>query len=470
MPRIFLTVLVCLAALGAAGGTAHAASGQTLFFETGGPGLEDDSRRQVLDEVQSLGARSLRVILYWRDVAPKANNRLRPAGFRGASPKAYEWGRAGRLIDEAARRGLSVLLTVTGPGPRWATKSRKDQKTEPKASEFRLFATAVGRRFGPMVDTWGIWNEPNHGATLLPQYVKGRGTSGALYRGLFMAAQKGLTTAGQGNDTILLGETAPTGSPSANRTPPLTFLRDTLCLDKKYKAKRGARCGKLTPDGFAHHPYSNKKGPFYKPPNAEEVTIGVISRLVKALDRAARARALPARLPIYLTEFGVQSAPDPILGVSLQQQAEYRSLSEELAFRNPRIKGFSQYLLIDSQPRPGPASGRYSGFESGLLNSEGKRKPAYAEFGLPLAVRRKAGKRVTLWGLVRRTRTKTKVEVLTTDGATTSVAAVRPTDARGVWTAALPDKPGRTWRVRWTAADGEVFTGPPTRASATPSG
>ena len=34
---------------------------------------------------------------------------------------------------------------------------------------------------------------------------------------------------------------------------------------------------------------------------------------------------------LYLTEFGVQSEPDPYVGVSETQQAEYRSIAERIA-------------------------------------------------------------------------------------------------------------------------------------------
>ena len=53
------------------------------------------------------------------------------------------------------------------------------------------------------------------------------------------------------------------------------------------------------------------------PEDKNDVTIGVISRLVKALDRAGKAGGLPKHLRIYLTEFGIQSFPDKISGVPL---------------------------------------------------------------------------------------------------------------------------------------------------------
>ena len=73
----------------------------------------------------------------------------------------------------------------------------------------------------------------------------------------------------------------------------------------------------------------------------------MLSRLTTALDRAAKAGAITAHLPIYLTEFGIESTPDPVRGVSLQRQSEYRAISERIAYDNPRVVAFSQYLLRD---------------------------------------------------------------------------------------------------------------------------
>ena len=89
-----------------------------------------------------------------------------------------------------------------------------------------------------------------------------------------------------------------------------------------------------------------------------------------ALSRAAAAGAIPTGTPIYLTEFGIQSLPDPIFGVPLAQQAEYLGISEHIAYENPRVKLFSQYLLRDDPTLPGPPIDAYSGFQSGLELAE----------------------------------------------------------------------------------------------------
>ena len=54
---------------------------------------------------------------------------------------------------------------------------------------------------------------------------------------------------------------------------------------------------------------------------------------------------------VYLTEFGIQSFPDRLLGVSLARQAEFIAISEHIAYRNRRVRSFSQYLWRDDEPR-----------------------------------------------------------------------------------------------------------------------
>jgi hypothetical protein len=260
-----------------------------------------------------------------------------------------------------------------------------------------------------------------------------------------------------------MGETAPVGT--GKDVAPLTFLRQALCLSDSYK-KTGS-CARLRIDGYAHHAYSTRQGPYYIPNGPNNVTIGVLSRLTKALDKAAAAGVVAKKLPIYLTEFGVQSTPDPLYGVSLQRQAEFRSYSEKIAYDNPRVAAFSQYLLTDDEPKQDvPATEKYSGFESGLRTASGKAKPALFGFRLPLVARKASGGKVKLWGLVRPAKGATDVEIQQHEKghAWRTLASVR-TNARGVWSrSANLGGESREWRVRWTAPDGAKDTGPPTRA------
>ena len=101
--------------------------------------------------------------------------------------------------------------------------------------------------------------------------------------------------------------------------------------------------------GYAHHAYTMAVPPAYKTSGADNVTIGVLSRLSNALNLAARAHALPAGLPIYLTEFGVQSYPNKQLGVPVSVQAEYDAMAEQIAYREPARGGL---LAVPAARRP----------------------------------------------------------------------------------------------------------------------
>jgi len=462
MPRrAFVTLLLALFLGASLSPPAGASSTQAVTFEGSRDLLEDATWQPTLDEIDALGARSLRVIVYWNDVAPSPNSSRRPS-FDATDPTQYPgFGKYDRLLEAAHARGMKILLTISGPVPKWATQSRKDNVTRPRDAEFQKFATAIGKRYGSLVHWWAIWNEPNHPDFLKPQYsTKGhRPLSPGIYRQLFLAGWRGLR-ASVGDPFLLMGETAPRGT--GKDVAPLTFLRGALCLNSRYVKRR--TCSNLPADGYAHHAYSTRQGPFFKPPGPNDVTIGVLGRLTRALDRAAAAGAIKRGMGIYLTEFGVQSYPDKLFGVPLAQQAEYRSISEQIAWRDARVRMFSQYLMRDSQPLPGPPAQRYSGFESGLRTSSGKKKPAYDEFRTPLVVTRRGGG-VSMWGLVRPARDQTLVGIDDVDGhgAWKREMLVR-TNGAGVWTAKGPFRSHRRWRVTWTDPSGQVFHGPPIRA------
>jgi hypothetical protein len=189
------------------------------------------------------------------------------------------------------------------------------------------------------------------------------------------------------------------------------------------------------------------------------VTIGVIDRLVKALDRAGRAGGLPRGLRIYLTEFGIQSEPDRISGVSFERQPAYYAIAEHMAYVNPRIALFSQYLMRDDQPRE--EGYRFRGFESGLRRSNGARKPAYRAFANPLAVER-YGPTDVLWGLIRPQRGVTQVTIEVRREGERRWRRLRRlnTTERGVFGLRSTYRDGQQYRVRWTSAAGKRYTGP----------
>jgi hypothetical protein len=474
--------LACvIAMLAGTAAPAHASHSEEMIFDAPHELVEDQQgqRDRTLDELHSLGVDTVRVLMYWRSVAPDPNSlSAPPAPFDPANPGTYptsSWATYDALITAAKARGFRVLLTTTGPIPRWASASG-DKTDDPKPEAYREFMTAVATRYSgnyrrpmlplpgvsleaplPSVDEWSIWNEPNVPYFLGPQYKNGRPYSPRLYRRLYLAGQQAIVDSGNRGDKILIGETGARGGSGGIR--PLRFLRATLCLSADYR--RDPRCAPLQADGWSTHPYTQGLFPRARPRYPDDVTIGSLDRLSTALDRAAAAGALSAGLPIYVTEFGVQSFPDPFFGVSLRAQAEYRSMSERIAWQNPRVASFAQYLMRDDSPNLSPV--RFGGFESGLRTVGGRRKPAYAAFRLPLVVSRR-GSRVRFWGLVRPAEGPSAVRVQSWDPGRLRRTTVRTRTSGRHFAVTARWAPGRRWRAVWTSPAGITHRGPWTRA------
>ncbi|MGO9490563.1 MAG: cellulase family glycosylhydrolase [Solirubrobacteraceae bacterium] len=475
MPRfrtltlILLTCALALPALGAA--TAAASQGQTTFFEAGSDLFQPNQQAKIFAQMQTLGVHALRVELSWASVAPGPTSASKP-GFDATNPAAYNWSEYAPVLARAKALNWPVLLTVTSPVPRWATSNRRAPYiTRPEPLEFQEFMTAVAREFGGEVSIYSIWNEPNHPAFLLPQWnSNGTPASPRIYRGLYQAGYKGLQAAGLAHPRVLFGETAPTGfdkSTGLHDVAPLLFLRTALCLNASYKPS--GSCGELQMTGYAHHAYTKAVNPHSVDPVRDDVTIGTLSRLSAALDKAARAHAIPSHLPIYLTEFGVQSFPNKELGVPVSTQAEYDAIAEHIAWSNPRVAAFSQYLLEDDPLGGKPGSsvhGGTVGFQTGLEYSNGRPKPLYSGWPLPLTVSKAQHGRVSLWGLVRPATGATKVTILVEKHGSHRYGALKTvtTSSRGYW-ALSSGVQGVLWRVRWKSPQGRTYEGPPIKAS-----
>ena len=461
-------LIAAFAALGAlAAPSALASHSQVTFFEAPRDLLGNSSRHKAFLQLQALGVKALRLELHWHDVAPAANSSRRPR-FDAKNPASYNWGPYDAVLTEAQRLNWKVLLTVTSPVPKWATASKRDLITRPENRQFEEFMTAVGLHYGSMVSLWALWNEPNIAGWLMPQWnSNGTPASPRIYRGLFQAGYAGLKAAGINSPQVLFGETSPFGQGHANirlegtkrEVAPLAFMREALCLNSRYR--KASTCGQLQIAGYAQHPYTYPavQGPYYRPPERDEVTIGTLPRLSNALALAARAHAIPAHLPIYLTEFGVESKPNR-LGVSLSEQAEYDAISEKIAWGDSQVLAFSQYLLTDE-----PAHGGLNGYRTGLETTGGGRKPLYYAFPIPLVVSR-TGSGYSLWGFVRPATGVTKLRVYVEPRGSRrfrSLATVT-TKSNGYWTL-HSNTPGFSWRVSWRSPTGAVYTGPPIRAN-----
>jgi hypothetical protein len=374
----------------------------------------DAKRRQaVLLQIRELGADTLRVLVKWNEVAPQPNSARRPS-FDATDPSDYPgFGPYDDLVERADDQGFRLLLTLSPEAPRWASEGKRPITPEtvnfrPDPSEFGNFASAVARRYSghfrglPAVHHYSIWNEPNHQLFLKPNSESPR-----IYRELVRAALPKVRAEAPDDAKVLVGETAPVGRPG-NVMGPGEFLRRWLCLDEGFQPLTGAAeiqegCvgfDGVEADGFAHHPY----GPAQRVARRRDViNLLAIRSLGSQLDRAAVADRLPAGIPIYSTEFGLQSnPPDPLVSTTLARQAQTLNEKEEFSYRYTRLRSYSQYLLYDDPPRPGTTPEEvWSGFQTGLRFTDGRPKPALQAYRLPIVVTPAATGGVTIWGRVR---------------------------------------------------------------------
>jgi hypothetical protein len=249
-----------------------------------------------------------------------------------------------------------------------------------------------------------------------------------MYRQLLDAGWTGLHRSGHGRDTILIGELAPYGQPSSNIFPgtfgymvPLRFLRALYCVDSSLHPLRGgaaadrdcpttaaasrsfvrAHPALFQATGFAMHPYpSGGVAPDAVLPvdDPDFVYLATLSRLTGFLDRVTAAYRAARQYPIYSTEYGYRTTPPLPGGVALAQAPDYENWAEYLSWRNPRVRSWDQYLLVD------PPTGGPSRFVTGLEFANGVPKPTYVAYRLPiyLPVRtEQRGGSLEVWGCVR---------------------------------------------------------------------
>lgn len=424
-----------------------------------GPRLDE-----ALDQVAESGADTVRFVIDWRSIAPA----VPPDGFSPTDPAdpGYDFSAIDRQMQAAAARGLRVLLTIGGPAPDWGS-STGEALAYPRPREFGAFALAVARRYNgaftplgeleplPPADLWSVWNEPNLDLFLRPQFRDHLPYSPILYRRLYLAAQSSIRLAAPGTP-ILIGETAPFGADG--NVGPVDFVRGVLCLDDYARAAPTCSHGRIRAAGWAAHPYTQVgKSPFDTPNFAQYVvTIANLSNLEGTLDEAAGTGAIAPAFPVYITEFGFQSEPDP-RGWPLQAQADFLSISEAIEYRDERVASTAQYLMDDDPPAQG---GGYRGFESGLRFFDGTPKPSSDAFRLPLVVKRN-GDLVSIWGLVRPARTVTAALVRVKDGEGPPRTLDRVLTApSGVFTLHSAYEQDRLWRLVWRSPGGEIFRGP----------
>jgi hypothetical protein len=368
--RALLAAFAASAAIVAGGllapGEAKAARGMELAIQDDGlflQGRKGWGGERAFDYIRALGVTRIRVNLLWSyTMGPKQYG-----ARRKPSRIYYQFGQVDELIDKAARNGIRVHLSLTGPAPRWANARRAGTSKawyKPNAREFGEWSDVVAKHFAGRVDRYSVWNEPNWKTWLGPLKA-----APSIYRGLYSRAYKAIKAADP-RAKVLIGETSPYSRPGFS-TAPLAFLRAVTCVDRNYKRVRS--CTKLKADGYAHHPYDFSHAPAFQYPGADNVTIGTLRRLTRALDRLSRSGALRfaggGRMPLYLTEYGYFASGKRALRA--QTATRYLQQAYLIALKNGRVRSQLQYLLLTL-----PGSSR-STFNTGVVKPSGKRLPQY---------------------------------------------------------------------------------------------
>jgi hypothetical protein len=133
--------------------------------------------------------------------------------------------------------------------------------------------------------------------------------------------------------------------------------------------KLARRAGMRNIDAYAHNPYYGQ--PSERPnsrPGGNAIELGNINTLIAQVNRLwGRGK------PIWITEYGWQTPPDRIFGVSFARQAAYVRQSFAIARANPRIKIMVWFMLRDD-------TNIGVGWQSGMLTAKNKKKPAFSVF------------------------------------------------------------------------------------------
>ena len=349
-------------------------------------------------------------------------------------------------------RGWSVLMTISGPVPKWATQDKLDNLTRPSPSAFAAFVDrgrAQVRRAGRHV---GDLERAQPAAVPAPAVRRRRqgGVAGGSTATSTSPACAGCSKAGQGDDTILIAETSPRGNRARRRAAALPARR---CSASTASTRSARKCSALTADGYAHHAYTTRQGPFFMPPQQGRRD----DRRALAADEGARPRAqrrradeapadLPhgVRHPVHARPAAgrVARAAGPVprdLRADRLEQPARRGVLAVPADRQRADRAQAVRRL-----RVGPAL---------------RRRQAEAVAGRRSACRSPSSgpaRRSSIWGLVRPATGATTATITYADRGASRFKTLRTvtTDARGYFTVSSTWRKGRRWNLTWEGQSG----------------
>jgi hypothetical protein len=323
-----------------------------------------NDRTTNLDNAASTGASIIRTTAYWSRIAP-----ARPADATNPKDPGYHFEDIDELVQNAAFRGMTVLLTIYGT-PGWANGDQGENHAPTNMSDLQNFAQALAARYSgrfpgfPYVGYYSLWNEPNLEEFLAPAYDKsGKPASPLIYAQMARAAYAGIK-AGNSRAQVAIGETSPRG-----RQKPIsaTGTQNTIAPGLFAHLVATAPGPRVRFDAWAHHPYSGLgQGPNAKVafPNVNLIQLPTFE---KKLAQWFKRKAIP----IWITEYGFETKPGEPKGVTLAQQAAYAKQALAYVRKDDLVDMFIWFIFRDDPT---------STWQSGLENQDNSRKPAFAAF------------------------------------------------------------------------------------------
>ena len=316
-------------------------------------------RIQNMDRARDAHATLVHAAVRWNQVAA-----TRPQNAANPFDPAYNLTDIDDLVRQAQSRGMEPMLQIWGT-PKWAGPAVN--RAPRRLADLTNFARALASRYSgrypgyPFVRFYGIWNEPNLNQFLAPQFDrKGRPVAPQAYAKLFAAGYAGIK-AGNATALVGLGETSARG-----RDRRVQGQQDTESPGRFFQLVAKA-APKLKFDAVAHHPYPTD--PKQRPEQVvrwPNVSLTMIPRLERSVNTFFKRKSTP----IWITEYGHETTPDPN-GVSYQTQSDYLQRAVRIAGSYPYVTMFIWFVLHDDAGDP---------WQSGLIAEDGTLKPAFFTF------------------------------------------------------------------------------------------
>ena len=311
---------------------------------------------------------------------------------------------------EAVSRGQRVMLTIYGApefaiGPNESSRGRQGDLEAGHEEARRVRRGGRDPILGdvrrppslgtlPRVGYLEAWNEPNLSDYLTPQYTKKSTFAGDYYRGMVNAFSAGVKRSANPSAQVVAGATAPYGDPvGGQRSRPLRFMRDFLCLDGDLKPRRKCK-DEARFDILSHHPITLSGGPNRSAIDPDDLAMPDMKNLGKALRKAEKKHTVKGgKHPLWATEFWWETnPPDGQQGVPVKKHAKWVEESLYSLWRQGVDAAF-WFLLVD-QP---VGSDGHSDQQSGLFFEDRSRKPAFTAFRFPFVADRKSKKKGHVW-------------------------------------------------------------------------